>query len=102
MNYQELEQWAATRETSEEIAQAIFEIARGDKEKANSIWEAPTWSETEAVKEIAFKKARFVAVLYWGVEEIYRTCPECSGIGHTIGFEGNKKIYYPCSNNCEQ
>lgn len=24
-------------------------------------------------------------------------CKECGGMGHTIGFEGTKKIKYPCA-----
>lgn len=42
-----IRQFASTRETSDEIALAIFEIAaEGDE---NRMWEDPTEAETEAV-----------------------------------------------------
>lgn len=32
--------------------------------------------------------------------DVVGECEECGGLGHTIGFEGPKKIKYPCE-TCE-
>lgn len=64
--------FASTRETSDEIALAIFEIAdEGDEAR---MWESPTEAEVEAVRIQAFKHADAdVDVLHWGVETVSRS-----------------------------
>lgn len=31
---------------------------------------------------------------------VEKSCDECGGLGHTIGFLGSKKVTYPCSKGC--
>ena len=55
-------EWAKVRETSIEIAQAIFELANNDEVLAEQIWE---------VLPLAFSKTT-ADRLYWGEETIER------------------------------
>ena len=74
----DLEQWAACRETSFEIAQAIERKAGdcGGGERLNRllmhrIWYDPTEEETSEVLRIAFSLCDDSS-LYWGEEEFSR------------------------------
>ena len=47
--------WADTRETSIEIAQAIFLKAEGNVSKARNLWEQPTEDEKREITNLAFR-----------------------------------------------
>lgn len=66
-----IKQFASTRETSDEIALAIFEIAEeGDEAR---IWESPTLHEMNEVINKAWEYADVSeTILYWGCEPIKR------------------------------
>lgn len=58
--------WASSRETSTEVAEAIFSIARNETE-AQRIWEDPDNAEIVAVAEIVTKNHMLDAADYqWG------------------------------------
>ncbi|HCM61262.1 MAG TPA: hypothetical protein DIT05_01780 [Morganella sp. (in: Bacteria)] len=59
--------WAKVRETSVEIAQAIFELAGNDEILAEQIWE----EGSDEVLPLAFSKTD-ADRLYWGEETIER------------------------------
>ena len=64
--------FANTRETSDEIAQAILEIAT-DEADAAEIWEEPSDEQKRIVVKRAFELAvDETASLYWGQTEITR------------------------------
>lgn len=72
--------WADSRSTSIQIAEAIFDIAN-DNDHADRIWESPTPAEQVAVTMIAFDLADRDAtmrgydaddVLHWDDETIKR------------------------------
>ncbi|MDR0806025.1 MAG: hypothetical protein LBN41_04650 [Enterobacteriaceae bacterium] len=62
-----IKEWATVRETSIEIAQAIFEIAKDDEIKAQQIWD----EGCDDVLPLAFSKTD-ADILYWGDETIER------------------------------
>ena len=65
-----IRQFAGTRETSNEIALAIFEIAEdGDEAR---MWAEPTQTEMAAVTKRAFELAPDENELHWGVETVRR------------------------------
>lgn len=59
--------WATVRETSVEIAEAIFELADNDETLAQKIWE----EGSDEVLPLAFSKTA-ADQLYWGEETIER------------------------------
>lgn len=59
--------WANIRETSIEIAEAIFELANNDEKLAEQIWEE---GSDEVLKQ-AFAKTK-VDKLFWGEQTIER------------------------------
>lgn len=59
--------WATVRETSVEIAEAIFELANNDEILAQKIWE----EGSDEVLPLAFSKTK-ADQLYWGEETIER------------------------------
>lgn len=60
-------EWAKVRETSIEIAQAIFELANNDEVLAEQIWE----EGSDEVLPLAFSKTN-ADRLFWGEETIER------------------------------
>ena len=60
-------EWASLRNTSPEIAEAIFELAKYDEKVAEQIWE----EGSDAVLELAFSKTDKDA-LFWGEQTIER------------------------------
>ena len=64
---QRVGEWASLRNTSPEIAEAIFELAKYDEKVAEQIWE----EGSDAVLELAFSKTDKDA-LFWGEQTIER------------------------------
>ncbi|QBH96672.1 hypothetical protein EKN56_09780 [Limnobaculum zhutongyuii] len=62
-----IKEWAKVRETSVEIAEAIFELANNDEVKAQQIWD----EGSDEVLPLAFSKTD-ADRLYWGEETIER------------------------------
>ncbi|AKJ42510.1 YccJ family protein [Pragia fontium] len=62
-----IKEWARIRETSVEIAEAIFQLADNDEVKAQQIWD----EGCDEVLPIAFSKTD-ADILYWGEESIER------------------------------
>ncbi|BBQ84439.1 MULTISPECIES: YccJ family protein [Enterobacteriaceae] len=60
-------EWASLRNTSPEIAEAIFELAKYDEKAAEQIWE----EGSDAVLELAFSKTDKDS-LFWGEQTIER------------------------------
>ena len=60
-------EWASLRNTSPEIAEAIFELAKYDEKTAEQIWE----EGSDAVLELAFSKTDKDS-LFWGEQTIER------------------------------
>ncbi|MBK4716670.1 MULTISPECIES: YccJ family protein [Tenebrionibacter/Tenebrionicola group] len=60
-------EWASLRNTSVEIAEAIFEVANYDEKDAEKIWE----DGSDEVLERAFKKTD-KDTLFWGEQTIER------------------------------
>ncbi|MEX3021707.1 YccJ family protein [Kluyvera sp. STS39-E] len=60
-------EWASLRNTSPEIAEAIFELAKYDEKIAEKIWE----EGSDAVLELAFSRTDKDA-LFWGEQTIER------------------------------
>ena len=60
-------EWASLRNTSLEIAEAIFELAKYDEKLAEKIWE----EGSDAVLELAFSKTDKDS-LFWGEQTIER------------------------------
>ncbi|WP_052282602.1 YccJ family protein [Kluyvera genomosp. 1] len=60
-------EWASLRNTSPEIAEAIFELAKYDEKVAEQIWE----EGSDAVLELAFSRTDKDA-LFWGEQTIER------------------------------
>ena len=60
-------EWASLRNTSPEIAEAIFELAKYDEKVAEQIWE----EGSDAVLELAFSKTDKDA-RFWGEQTIER------------------------------
>ncbi|MFV8208536.1 YccJ family protein [Enterobacter cloacae complex sp.6701988] len=62
-----MSEWAKVRETSIEIAQAIFELAKGNEVLAEKIWE----EGSDEVLPLAFSKTT-EDKLFWGEQTIER------------------------------
>lgn len=62
-----ISEWAKVRETSIEIAQAIFELAKNDEVLAEKIWE----EGSDEVLPLAFSKTTDDK-LFWGEQTIER------------------------------
>lgn len=62
-----IKEWAKVRETSVEIAEAIFQLADNDEVKAQQIWE----EGNDQALVIAFNKTD-ADKLFWGEETIER------------------------------
>jgi hypothetical protein len=60
-------EWASLRNTSHEIAEAIFEVANYDEKVAEQIWE----EGSDKVLELAFAKTDKDS-LFWGEQTIER------------------------------
>jgi len=67
MSHSNIKAWAKVRETSPEIAEAIFELAKNDEVLAQKIWE----EGSDQVLPIAFAKTK-EDHLFWGEEKIDR------------------------------
>ena len=65
-DFNALEQWAQTGNSSEEIAYAIFCISQ-NMEEANQIWSNPTPAQNQAVLRIA-AELNPNAAFQWGTE----------------------------------
>lgn len=63
----EIRSWASIRETSIEIAEAIFELAKDDEKLAEQIWE----EGNDEVLKLAFSKTK-ADKLFWGEQTIER------------------------------
>lgn len=63
----DIQSWADIRETSYEIAEAIFQIANDDEALAQKIWE----EGSDEALEIAFSKTD-KNKLFWGEEAVER------------------------------
>jgi hypothetical protein len=63
-----INEWAVSRETSIEVVEAIFELAQGDENKAQQIWE----DGDDRIIDIAFSKTEEDEP-YWGEETISRS-----------------------------
>lgn len=63
----EIRSWASIRETSIEIAEAIFELAKNDEKLAEQIWE----EGSDEVLKLAFSKTK-ADKLFWGEQTIER------------------------------
>ena len=71
-NSNERNRWADSRQTDEEIAEAIFEYRKSPQSR-HRVWEEPTDKEFKNIGRRAFQLAdRNTKVLYWGMEEIRR------------------------------
>lgn len=64
-----IKEWAKIRETSLEIAEAIFEVANNDEALAQKIWA----EGSDKVLEMAFAKTT-KDHLFWEKERIDRSC----------------------------
>lgn len=69
MNHDAIKEFAEVRNTSIEIAEAIFEVANNDETLAQQIWE----EGNDKVLEIAFSKTD-KDTLFWGTESVSRNC----------------------------
>lgn len=67
MTTSNIKAWADIRETSEEIAEAIFELAGNNEVLAQKIWE----EGSDEVLPLAFSKTKD-DFLFWGEEKIER------------------------------
>lgn len=63
----DIRSWASVRETSIEIAEAIFELANDDEKLAEQIWE----EGRDEVLKLAFAKTK-ADKLFWGEQTIER------------------------------
>lgn len=63
----DIRSWASVRETSIEIAEAIFELANYDEKLAEQIWE----EGSDEVLKLAFAKTK-ADKLFWGEQTIER------------------------------
>lgn len=74
-----LRQWADSRGSSIEIAQAIWSLSQNDPIKAERLWEEPSTSEIEEVTRLAFdiQYTDFPdpelqdICLYWGEQKVW-------------------------------
>ena len=66
-NQFDLRLWAYVRQTSIEIAQAIYDLANGDYETMQRIYDAPTDQERDQVLKQAWGTAdSSLNTLFWG------------------------------------
>ena len=73
----EAREFGKSLETDPEVAQAILDLAHGDKATACRIWENPTKAESEAVQVRAWTYARADEdELLWGNWSFVRKEPE--------------------------
>ncbi|OCG21308.1 MULTISPECIES: YccJ family protein [unclassified Gilliamella] len=63
----DIKSWATVRETSIEIAEAIFELANHDEKLAEQIWS----EGNDEVLKLAFSKTK-ADKLFWGEQTIER------------------------------
>jgi hypothetical protein len=63
----DIRSWASVRETSIEIAEAIFELTNNDEKLAEQIWE----EGSDEVLKLAFAKTK-ADKLFWGEQTIER------------------------------
>ncbi|NUF50103.1 YccJ family protein [Gilliamella sp. ESL0250] len=63
----DIKSWASVRETSIEIAEAIFELANHDEKLAEQIWS----EGNDEVLKLAFSKTK-ADKLFWGEQTIER------------------------------
>lgn len=63
----DIRSWANVRETSIEIAEAIFELANHNEEMAEQIWQ----EGSDEVLQLAFSKTK-ANKLFWGEQTIER------------------------------
>lgn len=63
----DIRSWASVRETSIEIAEAIFELVNDDEKLAEQIWE----EGSDEVLKLAFAKTK-ADKLFWGEQTIER------------------------------
>lgn len=63
----EIRAWANVRETSIEIAEAIFELANHDEKVAEQIWQ----EGSDEVLKLAFSKTK-ANKLFWGEQTVER------------------------------
>jgi hypothetical protein len=73
---------------------AIRSLKRDDTKDAARFMRSWVASEDRIKRLNVFKSLLDQSLIYLGVET--RMCDECGGLGHTIGFEGPKKIQYDC------
>ena len=63
----DLRLWAYVRQTSIEIAQAIYKLADGDIDIMQAIWEKPTNEERDQILQMAWGTAApSLTTLFWG------------------------------------
>jgi hypothetical protein len=67
MTQANIQEWATVRETSIEIAEAIFQLAKNDEVLAQKIWD----EGNDEVLPVAFAKTD-ADHLFWGEEKIDR------------------------------
>jgi len=73
VDMEELEQWASSRETSIEIAEAIHQLAHMCAWDPDTIWEDPSFQQFSAVMSHAWELAdEGVLELHWGEETMVR------------------------------
>ena len=66
-NELDLQRWAYARQTSIEIAKAIYELANGDLATMQRIYDAPTDHERDQVLQMAWGTAKpSLNRLFWG------------------------------------
>jgi hypothetical protein len=70
MNRTDIELWAATHETDEAIVIAIEQVAKGDRQAMQMIWENPKDAKFKILK-IAFESTEDDELI-WGEEEYHR------------------------------
>ena len=70
-DFDALKTWADARQTSIEVAEAIFSFAEDD-DKAEAIWEDPEYFGLfEKVRAAAFRMTE-ENILHWGATKIFR------------------------------
>lgn len=68
--------WCDTRETSPEVARAIWVLARNDADEADRIWDNPTTAEQISVWETVTHNGLFNPSDYrWGVGTLAEISP---------------------------
>ena len=63
-----IREWAQSRETSDEVARAIFELSN-DGQETQRLWESPSAEEQKRIIKRAWEIAEpDEGALYWGTE----------------------------------